>query len=87
MVSEIIRLRTYPLFSSTEFDHEFIIVVISLRLSALDMGHRYIMLLFKSREIKLVRINLHIDTAITNNQLKIITTDYTRNNKHLNESL
>ena len=83
MVSEIIRLRTYPLFSSTEFHHEFIIIVISLRLSALDMGHRYIMLLFKSREIKLVRINLHIDTAITNNQLKIIT----RNNKHLNESL
>ena len=48
MVSETIRLWTYPLFSSTEFDHEFIIVVISLRLSALDMGHWHIMLLFKS---------------------------------------
>ena len=80
MVSETIRLWTYPLFSSTEFDHEFIIVVISLRLSALDMGHWHIMLLFKWRKIKSVWINLKIETSMIIKQLKMINNKILRNN-------
>ena len=46
------------------------------------MGHRYIMFLFKPRKIKIAWINLHIDTTMTNKQLKMINHKYREMNRH-----